>query len=128
MEAPRAERAICFDPILENSTDHSLECSLQLRKAVSQQKTQIDRLGTIIKLTFVNGESRRLGERARKTVPIKEVLQIILYPLRKRVATCRMPGQRMNLGEGLHDKTGVEMIDKVTHSVRSIVPGTIAIL
>jgi hypothetical protein len=55
MKAARPEGSIMPDPLIKNIGDDSFQSLVQLRETVPQQQTQIDALGAVVKLSFVNG-------------------------------------------------------------------------
>src|SRR6516165_6566686 len=71
VQAARAERTIRLDPVFQNTGDDILQCLIQLRETVSQKQAQIDRLGTVVKLSFVNCQARRFRKWTRELIPVK---------------------------------------------------------
>ena len=44
-------------------------------KAIAQQQTQVDALGAIVKLAFVNRQARSFGKGFRQAIFVEEILQ-----------------------------------------------------
>src|SRR5207302_10539348 len=56
---PISKGAVRVDPILQNSINHGLQRSFQLRKTIAQQQAQVDALSAVVKLALVNGQDRK---------------------------------------------------------------------
>src|SRR5215469_5058403 len=95
---------------------------------VAKQQTKIDAFGAIVELAFVNGQARCLGERLWQPVLVKKVIQIVTHSFAQYVKRWRMASESMNLRQRLHDKTGVVVVNKVTHAVHGIRPRAVGIL
>ena len=102
--------------------DYFLQCSVQRGKAIAQKQTQVDTLGAIVELAFVNGQAWSFCKRFRKAVLVEQVLKIILNPLRKRFLTRLVSTQAINLRQGFHNETGMIVVDKVSYSINSVKP------
>src|SRR6266404_8399055 len=113
MQSARAERPVRLDPFIQNSFDDGGQCRVQLWKTVTQQQAQIDALSAIVKLALVNGQTRGFGKRFREPVLGKKIPLIIGDAPDESTPASVMSSQRVNFGESLHDKTRVEMINKI---------------
>src|SRR5882724_9397528 len=128
MQAAGTKGTIRFDPVFQNSFNNCFQRCFQLRKPPPKQQTQVDALGTIVKLTLVDSQTRGFGKRFREPVFLKEILLIISDPSRKRLSASLVSGESVNLGERLHHKAGMIVVNEIAHAVRRIVPRAVCIL
>src|SRR5437868_6534132 len=128
MQPTGAERTVRLNPIPQDPFNHGFQRGVQWRKTIPQQQAQVDALRAIVKLAFVNGQTRGFGKRLRKPVVGKEILEIVTDAFGKRSSTRFMSSESVDFGQSLHDKTSVEVINKVTHTIDGVRPGTVRIL
>ena len=119
MQPPGTERSIRFYPFFQNSFNNFFQRCFQLRKTIAQQQTQVDALGAIIELALVNGQARRLEKVLGVHLRQRDCSGNILL-LSRVLQRCLVAGQGVDLGQRFHDKTGVIMINKITHSIHGV--------
>ena len=93
-----------------------------MRKLVTKEQAKIDAFRAIVKFTLVNGQPRGLGKRFREPIGGKEIVEIIFNAFGKGLPARFVTSQSVSLGQSLHDKAGVEVINKAPHSVHCVRP------
>src|SRR5438445_4911631 len=116
------ERTVGFDPVVQDSADDCFEGFVQPRKTIAEQEAQINALRAVIKLASIDCEARSPGKRPGQSLFAKEVPEIILNTSVKGIQTGAVAGKRLNFGQSLHDKAGVEMVNEIADSIHRVKP------
>ena len=81
VQLPGSERSIGLCPCFENVSDYLLQGCLQLGETIAQQQTQVNALGAVVKLAFVNGQAGSSRERHWETIRVEEIAQVVPHSL-----------------------------------------------
>src|SRR5262249_11769095 len=128
VELAASERAVRALPHVQDFVDNSRQDIVKFGETPFEQYGQIDALCIVVKLPAVNDQPRRAGKWFGQTPFIEQVRGVILHAALDSRGNSRIASQPLDLGERLHHKTSMKMIDKISFTVVSVVPGTIRIL
>src|SRR5262245_26706909 len=92
------------------------------RELVSQKNTEIDALGVVVQLSFVDCKPGRLRKRPRQTGVVKKVLDVVVHTLGDRLLALRVRDSAVDFRQRLEDEARVKMIDKGTPAVHRVIP------
>lgn len=127
-ELTGSKRAIGFLPSPKQISEDQRQDAVQLWEPVVQQHAQVNALRIIVKLSAVHRESWWLGEWHRMAVRVEQGLDVIADSALDGTTAFGRSRQLFYFCEGLQNKTGMKVIDKISHVIYRVVPGAICVL
>src|SRR5690242_9760667 len=101
---------------------------VKLREPSPQQCAEVDALRKIIQLAAIYDQAGRAREGLGYSVFIKEVLDVVIDAPFNCLSAVGIACQLLDLCQRLQNETGMEMVDKTSFPVASVIPGAIWVL